>query len=115
MKIEKGRGHIKTVSNKISGENGLVGAANRVSLPPQARNGAPKRKSIDVCEVCKAPVGKGLSHICSVKKAPDNIVQLVETLPVTQKYQFIYSMLKKNKGWRILMRLFCPPKGPRPK
>ena len=81
---------------EISPKNGQFGASKSASLPSTTED-LSSPNSLEICIECKAPFGKGLSHDCKLSKTPENILQLVASLPVKQKERLIFSVIKEQQ------------------
>ena len=95
-KEKGGRGHVKNLSFEISQGNGLNGASSDNCLHPQDVKKDEKRSSIQICNVCRQQVGKGLYHACTIASSSTNIVQQVLQLPAIQQEQVVSGILSEK-------------------
>lgn len=97
--IEKGRGHVRNLSNQINQFNGLNGNSknNINSFPKKQDLKTIQKNSLTLCSTCYQEIGRGKSHQCgSPAKACGNVKNLFEKLPEKQQEQIVSSVVKRK-------------------
>lgn len=97
LKIEKGKGHLRQISNHIDASNGICAASTITQLPSIQQVSKDSIKSIQICDQCFQKIGKSIKHSCGNSvKATQNVMKIVQKLPEKHQEQIVTSILKQK-------------------
>lgn len=99
-KINKGRGKVRKLCNKITNSTGMYAASKKKQLTQNNNySSKPETNNVKTCKKCYQEVGKGKNHAkkCSgVKNVTSNLLNVIEKLPINQQEQITTCFLKRS-------------------